>query len=231
MRNVIVLAAVATLVAASARAQCPPAMPCESCEHLRIANHNTLPSGYYDISPNGLAVINAWCIMQPTKAWTVIDPAHEPGWAQFFSSWASRGPAYGPASSPSYQTWARWFLLSPGATFATSEDGTSISSEGSVYRMTGNYYGCTWFNRNCDFNGTCRQCSDPIGQFQSGTCPYFAGSPGASYPHDCGFDWWNEGPSIGSAGHHVVAYWHFVEEPVPVVPGTWGGVKSRFSGT
>lgn len=229
MRLVIAALALLIVLVDSSLAQCPPAAPCQSCEHLRVSSGNTLPSGFYDISPNGTTLINAYCIMEATRGWTVIDPSHDADWTQFFSSWANRGSAYGPSTLPSHHRWTDWFLLSTDATFATSENGTSISQVGAVYRMTGNYYGCIWFNGNCNFNGACRKCNDPLGQFQPGTCPYMPGSPTENYPHNCGFDWWNAGPSLGSEGHHLVAYWHYVEQPVPITATSWSAIKTRYT--
>lgn len=59
-------------------AQCPPTpAACQSCEHLRENSGGTLADGYYDISPDGVTAIEAYCVNQSGRSWTVIDPSHD----------------------------------------------------------------------------------------------------------------------------------------------------------
>ncbi|MFW5983124.1 MAG: hypothetical protein ACOCQ4_01385, partial [bacterium] len=97
--------------------------------------------------------------------------------------------------------------------FARSPDCKTVGEQGKIYRMTGNFYDCYWFNDNCDFDGSCHVCQDDWGQRDKhGTCPWINGShhagnePDSSYPQSCSGDWWNSAPSIGANGDHCVAY-------------------------
>jgi hypothetical protein len=106
-----------------------PLQNCASCEEILLTGRGT-NSGYYDISPDGVVVINAYCSMTNGHGWTVIDPAHDTNWGRFFRGWNlyAGGLAYGNGISCS--SWRQWFALADTNTqFATSPNGRGIGLE------------------------------------------------------------------------------------------------------
>lgn len=192
----------------------------ENCEQLF---YNGYSSGYYDIYPDGQIKIEAYCYMDSEHGWTIIDPNHDSAWLDFFYPLVDYGPAYGTEygnkSSPSYWTWREWFNLStPQTKFARSPNCQSISEQNKIYRITGNYYNCLWYNDNCNFDGSCHWCLDGYdSEYSWGTCPWLPnasfigdGPDGSYYPYSCSYDWWNSAPSLGK-GDHCVAYYEPID--------------------
>lgn len=110
--------------------------------------------------------------------------------------------------------------------FAESQDCGNITQENREYKLTGNYYGCTWYNMNCNFDGACHVCSG--GQ---GTCPWYDADPywtndyhdgdnngDYGYEWDCEGEWWNRAPSVGANGNHCMAY----TVPPPTISYVYG---------
>jgi hypothetical protein len=146
--------------------------------------------------------------------WTVIDHARDAGWPACFTQWNAGAEIAGAATS--CLTWREWFgPATPTTQFRLSPECGDVSGSGmdEVYRWTGNQYGCNWYNRNCDYTGTCSVCVDNFGGTRPGTCPLLLeqisgmGS-GADYEYcfDCATDWWNTAPSIGIDGTGCIAY-------------------------
>ncbi len=186
---------------------CLPVLPAD-CAEIWWNSNGTAPSGYYDISPDGQTQINAYCNMWPDRGWTVIDPAHDANWGQFFAAWDTFAGGLVRGIGQSAVSWRQWFLLStPATVFAQSPAGQSVDSDPAhqIYRMTGDFYGCVWWNRNCDFDGECHLCYS--GYSLEGTCPWLGwANADYTYPYICSFDWWNTAPSLGNNGTHCVAY-------------------------
>ena len=145
--------------------------------------------------------------------WTVIDPRRAAAWSGHFASWrvtqsGMAGPAGG--SSASCSSWRKWFSHGAGVTFRVSPSCGKVAATGEVYRMTGNYYGCKWYNLNCGMSpgGTCTTCKDNYhpNAPTRGTCTHLIHTADFTYCHQCSFDWWNTAPTIGTAGTTCVAY-------------------------
>jgi hypothetical protein len=148
--------------------------------------------------------------------WTIIDPSMASDWTSVFVEWNPVHPiAASPSTWVSGWSWRDWFGEADASTeFRRSPDCVTIdgTSDG-VYRMTGNYYGCYWYNRNCDMDssGNCSWCNDNYGQWQWGACTHIDGGSDANYYHGanswgCANHWWNSGPSLGTNGTSCVAY-------------------------
>ena len=141
--------------------------------------------------------------------WTVIDYNHSSVWQNYFESWrvfdGSRMAM--PNVSVSGQYWVNWFLpagtdtvfrISPGCTQVQS-----TSSRAQAYATTGNFYGCRWYNDNCNMSpGTqqCYECFDDhnIDGPRPGTCSHLVmraeeiwNAIYEGYNHSCSGDWWN----------------------------------------
>jgi len=93
---------------------------------------------------------------------------------------------------------------------------TPTLSLAQAYATTGDFYGCTWYNRNCDMEPVtqeCYACVDNWGQYRAGACSHLVVSSDenwnaiyAGYPYSCSGDWWNRTPAVGLAGQYCVAY-------------------------
>ena len=170
-----------------------------------------LPDGYYLVTP-GDQVVEAYCV----EGWTVIDPAHEPRWEHYFDGFEILAGGLIRSSARSCSSWQDWFSLTTDSTrFAQSADCASLTVLDRVYHASGDLYGCTWWNRNCDFNGECHQCLDNFNRPDTpGTCPWLGevgtwgdrATADTAYCHRCGADWWNRSPSLGNNGTHCIAY-------------------------
>ena len=169
---------------------------------------------YYMVKPGSVAV-KAYCIMS-RGGWTVIDPSVDSNWSYYFNGWGSYAGGLVRGVGNSAMTWREWFQLStPTMQFATSSQGNSVDQLNAVYRMTGNYYGVTWFNMNCHGG----KCIDDYGQYSSGYDEWMtqmnidpAFTPDYNYPYSAS-DWWNTAPSIGANGTHCIAYLDPDEKP------------------
>lgn len=194
------------------------------CKVIHLA-HPNWSNGYYTIDPDGESgnpAFEAYCDMSTDAGgWTVIDYNHASIWQNYFKTWQAldNGRIAAPTGeglpSPSWDSWVNWFLLtdshtrfrvSPGCREVNSTDDISQS-----YRATGNFYGCLWYNRNCDMapvTQECYECLDNGGRMIAGTCSHMvtSGPPTEAYKRSCNFDWWNTAPSVGIAGQYCVAY-------------------------
>jgi len=194
---------------------------CKDCEE--IFQTGNVQSGFYDISPDGQTIIRAYCYMTADHGWTVIDPTVDPKWSGFFNGWNSYADGLAYSNGVSSSSWRQWFTLADANTvFALCPDCRQITTQDVVYKITGNYYGCYWYNRNCEFDGECHGCIDDWGELKMGTCPWLERlAPGDIGPDDtysgaCDWDWWNRAPSIGANGTHCVAYYRIGVQP-PIV--------------
>jgi hypothetical protein len=211
---------------------------CPSCaDILRFAPASL--SAVYDIKLNAeAAVLSVYCDMDTDGGgWTVIDPQRASAWPEHFDTYEvygdyMAGPSNDNGAHPSDFTWREWFNPDSGDTeYRMSAACSAVSSacDAQVYRLTGNYYGCKWYNDNCDQSGaTCSICTDDSNQTIGGTCDHLLGSPGARYSYTpgsqacncescnactetdlnytCSTHWWNTAPSLGSNGSFCVAY-------------------------
>jgi len=184
-----------------------------SCKELY--DSGCTQNGYYSIDPDGYTGTNppmqVRCDMVTDGGgWTIIDPNLDNKWRNYFTAWGtySDGSARFIGDPNSYHRWSDWFTLYD-ASKEFRQSPNCVLADGNVgaYRMTGNYYGCRWYNNNCDFNGVCRTCHDGYNTNPSwGTCPWLHAGMSDRYPYDCHFEWWNSAPSLGSDGTHCVAY-------------------------
>ena len=176
-----------------------------------------LPSGVYWIDPDGAggkAPLRAYCDLSTGGGgWTVVDPKRSAAWGGHFASWrVTAGGMAGPTGgdSASCSSWRKWFNHGAGLAFRVSPGCGMVAASGEVYRMTGNYYGCKWYNRNCDMGpgGGCKTCKDnwhPNAPTK-GTCTHLISTADLTYCHKCSYDWWNTAPAVGTTGSYCVAY-------------------------
>lgn len=192
-----------------------------SCNEILIEGYS-VGDGIYTIDPdgpyNGSDPFDVSCDMSiDDGGWTIIDYSMYSGWASYFSSWSVRNSsAVSPSGYASEYSWREWFSLDDSLTeFRLSEDCMSIELAVSdqVYRMTGDHYGCFWYNTNCPMSGdTCNVCTNPFGQVNNGSCWHLTGSSSSDYSQPqgdswtCSNHWWNSGPSLGVSGRFCVAY-------------------------
>jgi hypothetical protein len=200
-----------------------------------LATNPSSPSGYYSIDPDGdgnIATLVVYCDqLTDGGGWTIINYQLAPTWKTYFTSWFpvdGNTMAVPDTSDNASRTLTKWFSLATSTTaFRRSElcqTVTSSSNQGEAYAATGNFYGCTWYNRNCD--ARCSTCADNYGQQTMGTCSHFEiGGPSAwdaiynAYSGSCGGDWWNRAPSLGLTNRYCLAYKNPpVTPPVPEIP-------------
>ena len=193
------------------------ACPAVDCFQLTTLVPSTASGTFWLHPTTSLVSFEATCDMtNDGGGWTVIDPSMASEWTSLFLEWnAVHSTAASPSTWVSGWSWREWFGEADSSTeFRRSSD--CVSAEGAsegVYRMTGNYYGCFWYNRNCDMDssGNCSTCYDNYGQWISGACTHIDGSPDSDYYHGanswgCANHWWNSGPSLGTNGTYCVAY-------------------------
>ncbi|MCP4893199.1 MAG: hypothetical protein GY911_05235 [Actinomycetales bacterium] len=186
------------------------------CNEIFTERPSLTGQGLYSLDPSatGTPVLEAICDFDTDGGgWTVIDLSLASSWSSLFTSWAqwttiTAGPDVSP--DPSYESWRGWFGVSTASTeFRTSTDCLVVDSSPTdeVWRMTGNFFGCTWWNGNCNMasDGSCSICQDNLNQTIGGTCSHMVGGPDGVYPWAC-FHWWNSAPSLGTGGQWCVAY-------------------------
>jgi len=208
--------------------------PAASCRQIyqNTAHPQLVPIGtiYYinptqPYEPRGAFPVR--CDMR-SGGWTIIDISLAPAWQNMFGSF-QRMNALGvgmpsAASQPSRNSWKSWFTLDrPLSEYRLSEDCQTCkpAAIGSfeTYYITGNYYGCGYFNNKCDMTGDqCTSCYDGVGLRQtSGRCSHVVREPTYSWPFDCVYkggnggteqyrEYWNMAPSIGLNGKYCVCY-------------------------
>ena len=116
----------------------------------------------------------------------MIDAMRAPGWKGYLQTWAlyNSDTVAGPSKNISCTSWFDWFSLDDNTTqMRLSPLCKQIDKpwgKSRVYRMTGNFYGCIWYNRNCDQSGlTCNKCKDNYhpNPSTSGTCTHLVYGP------------------------------------------------------
>jgi hypothetical protein len=194
-------------------AVCPGA----DCAAILAARPGLTGQGTYFINPlpSSSTSFGSRCDFDTEAGgWTIVDLSAAPEWQGGFTTWAqwsvdTAGPDVAP--SPAYETWRGWFghVAAPSTEFRRSTDCQIVDGTGvdEIWRMTGNYFSCTWYNTNCPMaaDGTCSECNDPINQWIWGTCSHMVGSPDAVYAYAC-HHWWNSAPALGTDGAWCVAY-------------------------
>jgi hypothetical protein len=207
----------------------------------QIQRHNPgCSSGIYTIFPTAQLKMSVWCDMETDGGgWTVIDPHRSAEWlqlldgyqkpkltrlAQFFgkahqSIWMPTKEK-SPNGQISHNSWKYWFLPSresPDGAFYFRQspecmDVRSTFRPGEAYAVTGNFYGCKWYNGKCntpmDQNMTieCSCCHGYRQENNFGQCTHMPADANVGYNYKCGFDWWNHAPSLGANGKYCVAF-------------------------
>jgi len=195
--------------------------PGESCRAIRKLT-KAVRDGVYYLDPSGAMSFNslqAKCDMT-NGGWTIIDPSIEPKWKNYFTSWREI-PTIGtdrigiPNDNPTYQSFRTWFKLDkPSQQYTISFDCTTCPYNGtdSVYYATGNYFGCSYYNRKCDMSGyDCHNCYDGFNLDQTpGTCAHQVAEPEYTWQGDCSSSGWNVAPTVGLTGRFCLCY-RFIE--------------------
>lgn len=190
-----------------------------------LSRYPSSENGVYTVDPDGsgdVPQLEVYCDQTTDGGgWTVIDYSRSNTWQQHYTSFRliSNNQAAIPDISVSTTYHRAWFVpANEGTQFRISPacaDVTSTDSESMGYAATGNYYGCTWYNRNCDMgeNQVCHTCTDAYGQSTQGTCTHIVLESGDTwnvinvpYGLSCGTDWWNRNPSVGTNGSYCMAY-------------------------
>jgi len=209
--------------------------PAASCRQIyqNSAHPQLIPVGttYYinptqPYEPRGAFKVR--CDMR-SGGWTIIDIGLSASWQKYFTSFQSVGSLAigmpGAANQPSRNSWKSWFTLDrPLMEYRISEDCQTCKQPATMgfsesYYVTGNYYGCGYFNTKCDMAGDqCRSCYDGVGLRQtSGRCSHVIKEPTYAWPFDCVYaggnggteqyrDYWNMAPSIGLNSKYCVCY-------------------------
>lgn len=123
------------------------------------------PDGTYTLNA-GQGQITTRCV----DGWMIVDPSMDGGWANYVQEYTHYsgafiwGPPVAKLRSGVYDIFTHWWKLplTDDNWIAQSPDCQSIGKIGSVYSSTGNYVGCTYWNRNCDMNFNdyeCKRCA------------------------------------------------------------------------
>ena len=176
-------------------------------------------SGVFTICPDKKE-LKAYCDMTTDGGgWTIIDAKRSSLWSGYFSEWNSVAGGTAAGAKKSCFSWRDWFSLESVFTeFRRSPGCTTVDkTKDRIYRMTGNYYGCEWYNTLCNQVGdTCSKCTATTGKVEPGRCTHLddsvdhadslRGTSKMTYCHSCTGDWWNSAPSIGTNGKYCVGY-------------------------
>jgi hypothetical protein len=204
-----------------------PAQDPTDCLAVYLADPSAA-NGFYTIDPDGTggnSPIEAYCdMLTDWGGWTVVDISHAAAWQNYFRSWQTfdsnrMAMPSGVSPSLSYAYWTNWLLLANSNTrFRLSPDCREVSSTpatAQAYATSGNFYGCTWYNANCNMDSAtqaCYTCLDNHNPWLSrGTCSHLPISQAEDgiyrgYYASCAGDWWNRTPSVGIVGKFCVAY-------------------------
>jgi len=209
--------------------------PASSCRQIyqNTAHPQLVPVGtIYYLNPNQpyepRGAFPVRCDMR-SGGWTIIDISLSPAWQNYFTSFQRLDPLGvgmpSLASQPSRNSWKSWFGLDrPLSEYRISDDCRTCKQPAAMgnyetYYISGNYYGCGYFNNKCDMVGDqCSSCYDGVGLRQTaGRCSHIVREPTYSWPFDCVYlggnggmeqyrEYWNMAPSIGTNGKFCICY-------------------------
>jgi len=205
----------------------PVGRDCADIMYLAQARNETVQDGEYYIDPHdfGWSSMKAWCDMAH-GGYTIIDPQREIAWLNELNTYRTNDdfvtPLSGPqGQSPSYFSWKSWLALDkPSTSYRLSPDckicnnnnygepsAMHHSWDSMAYYMTGDGFGCTYYNNKCPEAGDiCRTCDDKFNLNETNsTCTHWIMPSYYSYRDTC-TSYWNMAPSLGTRGKFCLCY-------------------------